>query len=388
MNAFPPSFIVTLDGPAGVGKSTLAKRLAQALGIVYLDTGAMFRSLALFLHDAGWRPGAMADDDASLADLLEGCVFSLRGEGADAELLRNGKPVDEAIRDEKAGMMAADIAVLPQVRDFLKKAQQRLGSALSLVAEGRDMGTAIFPSASCKIFLEADADIRAERRCRQLQEMGKPCDLAELAEHIRRRDQQDRNRPVAPLVPAADAVIIDTSRMGIEEVFNAMLRIVATKLPPAPAMRRKDRALSRKESLALLAKGEYGMLATTGADGWPYAVPLSYVLMDGAVYFHCAFSGHKISNLALDNRVCFTVAGATRPMFSMGFTTCYESVVIRGRAFAVSDKEEKNRSLRMLAEKYLPEHMDKFEESVNRSAGRTAVYKITLEQVSGKARRG
>ncbi|MDR2489754.1 MAG: pyridoxamine 5'-phosphate oxidase family protein [Desulfovibrio sp.] len=152
-------------------------------------------------------------------------------------------------------------------------------------------------------------------------------------------------------------------------------------------MRRQDRAISREECLALLAGCEYGLLATIDKSGWPYAVPLSYVFMDGAVYFHCAFTGHKSNNIVADNRVCFTVVGATLPVYDKNYSTYYESVIVFGRAFAVKDEQERTRGLRMLAEKYLPAHMDGFEESRRRSGGRTAVYKIVPDQITGKAKR-
>lgn len=391
----PTPFIVTLDGPAGVGKSTLAKRLAAALDVAYLDTGAMFRTLALHLARSGWQPGDTSDaacavEDPALRNLLGECVFALRGTGAGTELLCNGEPVGDAIRSEEAGMMAARIAVLPQVRDCLKAAQRSLGAEFSLVAEGRDMGTTVFPSASRKVFLEAEPEIRAKRRWLQLQEMGNPCDLAELTEQIRQRDDQDRNRAIAPLCPADDATIIDTSRLDIDEVFAAIFRVVGMEerdLPPVRALRRKDRAISREESLGLLARCEYGTLSTMDKDGWPYAVPLSYVLMEDAIYFHCAFSGHKLDNIARNSRVCFTVVGATQPVYINDYSTYYECAIVRGHALQVVDEHERERALWMLAEKYLPEHMDKFEENMRHSAKRTAVYKITLDQVSGKAKR-
>ena len=322
-------FIVTIDGPAGVGKSTLAKRLAAALGIAYLDTGAMFRTLALHLSENGCQVGKTAEEKSfasgpALDKLLSGCVFALRGAGVETELLCNGVVVGDEIRSEEAGIMAAKIAGLQQVRNHLKAAQQNMGSTHSLVAEGRDMGTVVFPSAPCKIFLEAEPEIRAKRRCLQLKEMGQPCDLAGLTEQICLRDEQDRNRAIAPLRPAGDAIIVDTSNLDVDAVFAAIMRAVdgtGHGSPPAHAVRRKDRTLSHEESLELLARCEYGMLATADKDGWPYAVPLSYVLMDNALYFHCAFTGHKLDNIAWDNRVCFTAVGATQSEYANDFST-------------------------------------------------------------------
>lgn len=213
--------IVTLDGPAGVGKTTLAKRVAQALGIAYLDTGAMFRTL-------GWKLGADAASlsEAELTARLAAFSFSLSGSGADTVLSVNGTPVGQEIRTEDVGMLASIVAKLPAVRTALKAAQQAMGAATPLVAEGRDMGTVVFPEARCKIFLDASPQERARRRFDQLVAMGETPDLEALTEQIRQRDDQDRNRAIAPLKPAEDAVIVDTTSLDIDGVFNEIMRHV------------------------------------------------------------------------------------------------------------------------------------------------------------------
>jgi len=211
--------IVTIDGPAGVGKSTMAKRLARELSIPYLDTGAMFRAVALRLGDRAWER-----DDAELATALAGMTFSLSGVGEDSVLSLGGAPIGDEVRTEQVAMWASNIAVLPVVRASLKAAQQALGRRFSLVAEGRDMGSVVFPAARRKFFLDATADERARRRLRQLADMGETADFDELREQIARRDHQDRNRAEAPLKPAPDAVIIDTTSLGRDEVFAALVR--------------------------------------------------------------------------------------------------------------------------------------------------------------------
>jgi len=216
-------FIVTLDGPAGVGKSTLARRVAEALGVAFLDTGAMFRTIALHVAKS---PNKELAEGPQLQALLEQCLFSLQGVGDQTRLLCNNKAVGDEIRSEEAGMMAAKIAQTPQVREFLKQAQQRLGKDFSLVAEGRDMGTVVFLEAVCKIFLDAAPEIRAMRRYKQLQDMGEAADLALLTEQIRLRDDEDRNRAIAPLRPANDAHIIDTSHMDMDQVFARIMQVV------------------------------------------------------------------------------------------------------------------------------------------------------------------
>ncbi|WP_285906560.1 (d)CMP kinase [Pseudodesulfovibrio pelocollis] len=211
--------IVTIDGPAGVGKSTMAKRLARALSIPYLDTGAMFRAVALRLGDGAWERG-----EADLASALAGMEFSLSGVGEDSVLSLDGAPIGDEVRTEQVAMWASNLATLPVVRASLKAAQQTLGKRFSLVAEGRDMGSVVFPTARRKFFLDATADERARRRLRQLADMGKTADFDDLREQIARRDHQDRNRAEAPLRPAPDAVIIDTTSLAIDEVFAALVR--------------------------------------------------------------------------------------------------------------------------------------------------------------------
>lgn len=210
--------IVTIDGPAGVGKSTMAKRLARELAIPYLDTGAMFRSIAWKLGEGSWEW-----DEARLEAALDGIVFTLSGIGDDSVLSIGDHVIGNEIRTETVGMWASNVATLPVIRTFLKAAQQSLGQRFSLVAEGRDMGTVVFPDALHKFFLDASVDERARRRFHQLQGMGKPADLEELKEQIARRDHQDRNRAVAPLKAADDAVTIDTTELDKEAVFQALL---------------------------------------------------------------------------------------------------------------------------------------------------------------------
>lgn len=219
MNKLP---IITLDGPAGVGKSTLAKRVAKILKIPYLDTGAMFRTVAMRLG-----PGA---EKLASPDLLARCMdfrFRLKGTGEDTVLLCNEVPIGREIRTEYVGQLASRLATVSTVREYLKGAQRKLGESTSLVVEGRDMGTVIFPGARFKFFLDASPDVRALRRFRELEARGEQADLAQLTEMILRRDHLDRSRPVAPLCPADDAVIIDTSNLDIDGVLRAILEVVS-----------------------------------------------------------------------------------------------------------------------------------------------------------------
>ncbi|WP_029895507.1 (d)CMP kinase [Desulfohalovibrio reitneri] len=213
------AFIVTIDGPAGVGKTTLAKRLADRLEVAYLDTGAMFRGVAWSLGEGSWNKPV-----EELQVAMDSMSFELTGSGRDSLLLLNGTPLDERIRTEKVGLWASNVGTLPVVRTFLKQAQHAIGQDTSLVAEGRDMGTVVFPKAQRKFFLDATPEERARRRYRQLKEQGEKADHDDILLQIKIRDAQDRNRPIAPLVAAEDAITIDTTHLDPDGVFQAMLK--------------------------------------------------------------------------------------------------------------------------------------------------------------------
>ncbi len=210
--------IVTIDGPAGVGKTTLAKSVAESLKLAYLDTGAMFRCLALKLGDE-----VKTLSDSEIEQRCANYNFSLMGSGASTKLLCNDIVIGNEIRTETVGMLASNLGTVPIIREILKNAQRNLGQNTALVAEGRDMGTVVFPSARYKFFLDATAEIRAIRRLKQLEQQGIIEDLEKLTTQIKLRDDQDRNRPIAPLCPATDACIIDTSSHNIDAVLNIIL---------------------------------------------------------------------------------------------------------------------------------------------------------------------
>ncbi|GAB6110326.1 (d)CMP kinase [Desulfomicrobium salsuginis] len=216
--------IVTLDGPAGVGKTTLATRLADLLGIAYLDTGAMFRSVAFSFGEGAWeRPVDQLVPELNRLD------FDLEGVGKNSELLLNGYPLSPQIRSEEVGLWASHLGRIPVVRDFLRRNQQAIGRMTSLVAEGRDMGSVVFPEARHKFFLDASIDVRAKRRYSQLKSMGMEEDLERIRAQIRIRDDQDRNRVVAPLKPAPDAVMVDTSALDVDRVLEKLVAHIKEK---------------------------------------------------------------------------------------------------------------------------------------------------------------
>ena len=210
--------VVTLDGPAGVGKTTLARRVAEGLGLSYLDTGAMFRCMALKLG-----AGAETLPEEELRTRCAQWKFTLTGLGQQSTLFCNGEAVRGEVRTEAVGMLAARIATVPVVREILRTTQRAIGEHSPLVAEGRDMGTVVFPEARFKFFLDAAPEVRAMRRLHDLEARGQSADLASLTEQIRQRDALDRNRAVAPLRPAQDSLIIDTSHLDIEGVLGVML---------------------------------------------------------------------------------------------------------------------------------------------------------------------
>jgi cytidylate kinase len=215
--------IITIDGPAGSGKSTLCRLLARALELECLDTGAMYRAVAWFVREQG--PGPFS---AEALQVLAGQVeIEIRGTGEDQRVQVNGRDVSQEIRRPEISRLASDLSARVEIRRSLTEKQRRLGARGGLVAEGRDMGTVVFPQAQYKFYLQADLKVRAERRLKELARSGDGSSLAQVLEDMARRDRQDSQRTLAPLRPAADALIIDTTRLTIEAVLARMLsRIV------------------------------------------------------------------------------------------------------------------------------------------------------------------
>lgn len=219
MNNFP---VITIDGPSGVGKGTLALKLAEALGWHFLDSGAIYRLLALkvsLLGVAGDRPIELAN----IARNLD--IYFKVG-----RTYLDHKDVTETIRQEEVGLMASKISAIPEVRQALLERQRDFAEAPGLVADGRDMGSVVFPNAFLKLYLDADSEIRARRRELQLKERGISVRFSDLLEDIQMRDQRDKSRAVAPLVVPKGAMVIDTGLLGKDEVFEKVLAEVQHRL--------------------------------------------------------------------------------------------------------------------------------------------------------------
>lgn len=215
--------VLAIDGPGGAGKGTVGQRVALDLGWHFLDSGALYRALAV----ASERVGISATDEQRVTALAQQVsIECLPQPSGEARILLDGEDVSAELRYEKTGDRASKLAVLPAVRQSLLESQRRFRRSPGLVADGRDMGTVVFPDATVKVFLTASAEVRAQRRYKQLKEKGFDVNLTDLLKTIVARDKRDRERATAPLVPAADAFLLDSSFMGIREVVGVVLDLV------------------------------------------------------------------------------------------------------------------------------------------------------------------
>jgi cytidylate kinase len=219
-----PKIIITLDGPAGAGKSTITRLLADQLGLECLDTGAMYRVVAWALKEEG-KEGLSGEQ---LLNFLQDLNFTIEGNGPAQKVWVRGRDVSKAIRTPEISQLASSVSKRPEVRAVLAEKQRALGAHGGLIAEGRDMGTVIFPQAEYKFFLDATLEVRAERRYKELQERGHLPSLAKVKEEMDARDRQDQERALAPLKPAQDAIKIDTSHLSTAEVVQVILSRVAS----------------------------------------------------------------------------------------------------------------------------------------------------------------
>lgn len=217
---------IAIDGPAGAGKSTIAKMVAKELGFIYVDTGAMYRAMALYLI----RQKIDRNDTAGIEKACEDADISISYENGVQCVLLMGENVNDKIRTEEVGNMASASSANPKVRKKLVALQQKLASEKDVVMDGRDIGTVVLPNSRCKIYLTASSKVRAQRRYDELIAKGEACDLAKIESDIIERDRRDMTREESPLRQADDAVLIDSSDMTIEQVRDAILREAAGKL--------------------------------------------------------------------------------------------------------------------------------------------------------------
>ncbi|MBR6257026.1 MAG: (d)CMP kinase [Lachnospiraceae bacterium] len=218
-------FSIAIDGPAGAGKSTIAKNVSKELGVIYVDTGAMYRAMALYMI----REGIDAEDAAGISAKCKSADISIAFIDGVQQVLLNGENVSGLIRTEEVSAMASKSSVNADVREKLVELQRKLASEKSVVMDGRDIGTVVLPDAEVKIYLTASSAVRAKRRYDELIAKGEKCDLARIEADIIERDHRDMTREISPLKQAEDAVLVDTSEMNIEEVTDKLLSIVKEK---------------------------------------------------------------------------------------------------------------------------------------------------------------
>lgn len=237
----PEPLVITIDGPAGAGKSTVARKLAARLGLSYVDSGATYRAAALKVIESGMSP----DEESRVAEVVSQAEITFDAEGGKPRVLLDGREVTDKIRTPEVTLAAAKVSRLPEVRKKLMAIQRALARGRGVVMEGRDIGTVVFPSAPLKIFLEADRDERARRRLEQNHQEGRATSLEDTAYELGRRDQLDAERKISPLVAAPDAVEIDSTHLNADEVVQRILDlarerglIIASGTPPDSVIRK------------------------------------------------------------------------------------------------------------------------------------------------------
>ena len=216
---------IAIDGPAGAGKSTTAKETAKRLKYLYIDTGAMYRAVALLAI----RQSVAFDDEKALTEIAEKADITLRQEGEKYLVFIDGEDVSEAIRRPEVGNAASPVSANPGVRQVLVEKQQAMAAKGGVVMDGRDIGTVVLPDADCKIFLTASLDVRAQRRVLELQAKGLDVDFEQVKKDVRERDERDSSRAASPLKQADDAVLIDSSDMTFEEVVSRIIRLAEAR---------------------------------------------------------------------------------------------------------------------------------------------------------------
>ena len=220
-------FSVAIDGPSGAGKSTLARRAAKRFGFLYVDTGAIYRCVGLACLRAGIGTRDAAAVEAKLPDIRIRMAYNEEGE---QRMFLNGDDVSAEIRLPEVSIAASDVSALPVVRAYLMEMQRSIARENSVIMDGRDIGTVVLPQAELKVFLTASAEARAQRRLLELRQKGVETSIDEVLRDIRYRDEQDSNRAAAPLRQAEDAVLLDTSELGLEESVDALCALIADRL--------------------------------------------------------------------------------------------------------------------------------------------------------------
>ena len=210
---------VAIDGPAGAGKSTIAKLVAKENGYIYVDTGAMYRGLAIHFLDKGIQP----QETEKVIEACKDAEVTIAYEDAVQHVYLNGKDISSRLRNEEVGNMASVTSAIPEVRKKLLELQQNLAKTQNVIMDGRDIGTCVLPHADVKVYLTASVETRAKRRYQELQEKGEDCNLEEIAHDIEERDRRDMTREIAPLKQAEDAVLVDSSDMTIAEVVKTIV---------------------------------------------------------------------------------------------------------------------------------------------------------------------
>lgn len=219
------SYSIAIDGPAGAGKSTIAKKIAKQLGFIYVDTGAMYRAMALHIL----RKEIAADDSAAISQACEDADITIVYENGEQVVLLNGENVNGLIRTEEVGNMASASSVNGDVRKKLVSLQQKLAKTADVIMDGRDIGTCVLPDANVKVYLTASSAVRAKRRFDELTAKGVACDLEKIEKDIIERDERDMNREISPLKQADDAILLDSSDLSIDEVVEKIVGLTEYK---------------------------------------------------------------------------------------------------------------------------------------------------------------
>ena len=219
------TFNIAIDGPAGAGKSTIAKNIARELSFIYVDTGSMYRAMAIYFMESGLDSG----DRERIEAAANGADVRLVYENGVQQVILNGENVTPRLREEAVGAAASVTSAYPAVRAHLLNLQKHIAETENVVMDGRDIGTCVLPNADVKVYLTASSRVRAERRVKELEEKGQTCDFEEIKKGIEERDYRDMNREIAPLKQAEDAILIDSSDMDIREVTEKILELVHEK---------------------------------------------------------------------------------------------------------------------------------------------------------------